>query len=231
MKADAALEGRHAARTRRDQRRGLGAHLVEELAGRVGIERVEPHVAAAHQLVGDRRRKEADGRADAGIGRHDHALHADLLGDARGMQRRAAAEGDQIVLVDDGAALDGVHARGTRHVLRHHLVDGVGRHARSRARGPRRRRARARPWPRSRSSAMRAAGEVVRIDRAQHDIGVGHGRMHAAAAVAGRARLGAGALRPHRHALQRIDARDRAAAGADLDHLDHRDAHRQARCP
>ena len=48
----AALEGRHAARARRDQRRRLRAHLFQELAGRRRIERVEAHVAAAHQLVG-----------------------------------------------------------------------------------------------------------------------------------------------------------------------------------
>ena len=68
-----------------------------------------------------------------------------------------------------------------------------------------------------------------RIDRAQHDIGIGHGRMPAAAAVAGGPRLGAGALRADRDPLQRIEPGDRAAARADLDHLDHRHAHRQAR--
>jgi hypothetical protein len=50
-----------------------------------------------------------------------------------------------------------------------------------------------------------------------------------AAAVAGRPRLGRRALGPDRNALQRVDPRDRAAAGADLDHFDHGNAHRQAR--
>ena len=61
------------------------------------IEGVEPHVAAAHQLEGDRRAQEPDGGAHAGVGRDDHAINAELFGDARGMQRRTAAEGDQIV--------------------------------------------------------------------------------------------------------------------------------------
>ena len=74
----------------------------------------------------------------------------------------------------------------------------------------------------------RAAGEVAGIDAAQHDVGIGHGGLGAAAAVARRAGLGAGALRADIDARQRIDRGDRAAAGADLDHLDHRDAQRQA---
>ncbi len=45
--------------------------------------------------------------------------------------------------------------------------------------------------------------------------------------IAGGPRIGAGAVRPDRDPVQPIDARDRAAAGADLDHLDDRDAQRQ----
>ena len=204
------------------------AHLVEQLAGRRRIERVEAHVAAAHQFERHGRREEADRRADAGIGRHDHALDADLLGHARGVQRRAATEGDQRVLV-----------RRRRRARPH----ARARHSPCSQTPSRRRRRRAisvdRPMPSatsrstapraaSTSSGDRAAGEMRRIDLAQHDIGVGHGGMPAAAAVAGRAGLGAGALGPDRDALQRIERGDRAAAGADLDHLDHRDAHRQA---
>ena len=51
----------------------------------------------------------------------------DLLGDARRMQRRRAAERDQRVLADDLAALDRMHARRARHVLAHHLVHGISR--------------------------------------------------------------------------------------------------------
>src|SRR6516165_10753811 len=49
----------------------------------------------------------------------------------------------------------------------------------------------------------------------------------AAAPVAHRSRLRAGAVRTDDDAPERVDARDRAAAGADLDHFDHRDAQRQ----
>src|SRR5215471_208204 len=49
----------------------------------------------------------------------------------------------------------------------------------------------------------------------------------AAASVTRRPWLRTGAVRTHDDAPQRIDARDRAAAGADLDHFDHRNAQRQ----
>ncbi len=68
---------------------------------------------------------------------------------------------------------------------------------------------------------------MLRIDPAEHQVGVGHRRV-AAAAVARRAGIGAGAVGTDRDAREAIDARDRTAARADLDHLDHRDAHRHA---
>ena len=42
-----------------------------------------------------------------------------------------------------------------------------------------------------------------------------------------RSRVCAGAFRSDFEKAERIDARDAAAAGADLDHVDHRDAHGQ----
>ena len=56
-----------------------------------------------------------------------HPRDAELLGDARRMQRRRTAERDQRVLADHLAALDRVHARRTRHVLADDLVHGIGR--------------------------------------------------------------------------------------------------------
>ena len=110
-----------------DQGARLGRHLIQQVRYSFDIERIEPSMTAAHQLIGDGRRKKSDGRADAGIGRNDHARDADLLGNAGSMQRRGAAEGDQGVLANDGAALDRMHAGGARHVLAHDLMHGVGR--------------------------------------------------------------------------------------------------------
>ena len=51
-------------------------------------------------------------------------------------------------------------------------------------------------------------GSIARIDHAERHIGIGHGRTQSAAGVTGGPRFGARALRPNRHALQRINLRD-----------------------
>src|SRR5579883_1683613 len=70
-----------------------------------------------------------------------------------------------------------------------------------------------------------AAREVVGIDIAEHDRGVGHRRLLAAAVVAGRAGLGAGGLRPDPQPARAVDPGDAAAAGADGVDVDHRHPH------
>ena len=143
------------------------------------------------------------------------------------MDGRGAAEGDHGAVLQLLAALDGVHARGIGHVLLDDLADAKRRVEALQAerRADRLVDGDARLVERE---LDRAAGEVGGIDAAQHDVGIGHGGLRAAAAVARRAGLGAGAFRADIDARQRIDRGDRAAAGADLDHLDHRDAQRQA---
>jgi hypothetical protein len=73
-----------------------------------------------------------------------------------------------------------------------------------------------------------AAEEEVGVDAAEHDVGVGGGGLAAAAAVAGRAGHGAGALRPDAQQPALVDPGDRAAAGADGADVDHRHLDRQA---
>ena len=70
--------------------------------------------------------------------------------------------------------------------------------------------------------------QLLRIEPAEQQIGVGDGRLGAAAAVADRAGIGAGAFRADLDQARGIDARDRAAAGADRMHRHHRhvDRHR-----
>ena len=60
-----------------------------------------------------------------------------------------------------------------------------------------------------------AAEEVIRVEHAEHQIGIGRGRLGAAAAVAGRAGRRAGAARADLQFAGRIDGRDAAAAGTD----------------
>ena len=73
-----------------------------------------------------------------------------------------------------------------------------------------------------------AAEEALGIEPAEHEIGVGDGRLGAAAAVADRPRRRAGALRTDMQALLLIEPGDRAAARADLDDVDHRRLDRKA---
>jgi hypothetical protein len=74
-----------------------------------------------------------------------------------------------------------------------------------------------------------AAEEVIRIEPAEHQVGVGHGGFGAAEAVADRPGLRAGTARSDLHQSgRRLDPRDRSAARADLDHVDDRHFQRQS---
>ena len=61
-----------------------------------------------------------------------------------------------------------------------------------------------------------AAKEIVGIDPAEHDVGVGHGRFTTTLPIADRARLGAGALRSDVDTAIGIAAGQAAASGPDL---------------
>ena len=73
-----------------------------------------------------------------------------------------------------------------------------------------------------------SAGKRSGIDAAEHDISVGHGRFCAASAVAHWAWIRACAVRSDDDPAESIDAGDRAAARADFDHFDHRNAQWQS---
>ena len=67
-----------------------------------------------------------------------------------------------------------------------------------------------------------AAQEERGIEPAKGQVGIGDGGLLAALAVADRPRIGARALRPHPQDAARVDPGDAAAAaGADLDEIDH----------
>src|SRR2546430_9203895 len=61
------------------------------------------------------------------------------------------------------------------------------------------------------------------VEVAEDEIGVGHGRLVAAPAVARRTGIGAGRIGADLEQPEGIDPGDRAAARPDFDHLDHRD--------
>ena len=88
---------------------------------------------------------------------------------------------------------------------------------------------RSRPRAPCRVEPHLAAEEISGIEPAQHQIGVGHRRLGAAAAVAGRAGHRARAARPDIEAVLVVEPGDRAAADADLENVDDVAADREAR--
>ena len=142
------------------------------------------------------------------------------------MQRGGTAKRDEGAAARVLAALDRMDAGGVRHVFVDDLADPEGGELDRQIErlgdlAPHRR------LGRTRIERHAPARKPGRIDAAEHQIGVGDGRRRAAAPVAGGTRIGPGAVRPDGNPLQPVDPRDRAAAGADLDHLDDRDAQRQ----
>ncbi len=67
-----------------------------------------------------------------------------------------------------------------------------------------------------------AADEIVLVDAAEREVGVGGGGIGAAAAIGGGAGDRAGRFRADMQLLELVDPGDRAAAIADLDQVDHR---------
>ena len=221
---------RFAGRTGGDDGARLGPHRVEQPVDRGGVEIVLALSETARDLEGDRRAQKTDRRTDARVHRHQHARHAELLREARGVQRRRAAEGDHGAALRDLAALDRMHSGCARHVLFDDFAHACGgpvrvqfeRHAdrfEQRALG---------------GSAIKrecAGGKRLRIDAPEGDVGIGDRGLAAAAAVAHGPGVGARALRADADPAERVQPRDRAAARADFDHLGHRDADRQAAAP
>ena len=174
-----------------------------------------------HDLVGDRRAQKPDRRADPGIRRHQHPVEAELVGHADSMQWRRAAERDQGAAARILAALDCVHAGGVGHVFVDDLADPEGGERLAQVER-RRDRLLHRLFGSVTIEGHAAAGKPEWVDTAKQEVGIGHGGRFAAAAITGRAGIGAGAVRTDGDALELVDPRDRAAAGADLDHLDDR---------
>ena len=153
----------------------------------------------AHQVDGERRHQEADRRADAGAGRHDDVGDAELLAQARGMDRARAAEGDQRDSGQVLAVLDRVHARGIAAMFSSTTSLMPRRRIRRRAAASVRAGSSTARCDRSRGrSVIAPPAKYAGIDAAEHEVGIGDGRLGAAAAVAGRAGLRAGAAADRR---------------------------------
>ncbi len=193
--------------------RGVGCH--QRLEHRA--HQVVAQIGGEHPPRRERRRRR----------RHDDARNAQLARHGDGVKRSAAAIRHQRVVARVEAALGRDAADGERHLdvgepddagggrvapeaERHAelLVDGAGG-----GRGLER---------------HRAPEEADGVDAAEHDVGVGHRGLGAAARVAHGAGIGARAPRTEGERAPRVDPGDGPAAGAHLLDVDHRDAHRVA---
>ena len=171
-------------------------------------------------------RQQAEGREIAGIGRHDAGLHVEQVHHRGRLRRPGAAERQQREAARIDAALDGHLADGVGLVPVGDLDDAVGEllgaHVAGQPGGER-----GDAGARALDVERDAAADQRRRNAAEHQIGVGDGRLVAAVRVAHRAGLGAGALRADLEMAFAGDPGDRAAAGADGLDVDHRDAHRE----
>ena len=136
-------------------------------------------------LVGD---GEPERRQDAARARHEHLRIPSSSASAQACSGPGAAEGDQREVTRVDAALDRDEPERARHLGVGDVDDGAA---------GRSRRAPGRP---RRSVEHDARREAVRGSRPRSEVRVGHRRLRAAAAVARRARLGAGALAGRRGA-------------------------------
>ena len=149
-------------------------------------------------------------------------LHAQGVGDLAGVLGAGAAEHGEAVFGDVVALLDRDLLDRVGHVLDRDLEEAVGEVLRALV-GLGREGLEFRPGgpgvKRPVGARAEDGGEEFRAQLAGHDIGVGD-RQRAAAAVGGRAGVGAGALRADPHAGA-VDLQDRAAArrhGVDVHH-------------
>ena len=139
------------------------------------------------------------------------------------MKAAGAAERDEGELARHPAALHGDDAEGAEHRLVDHAHDRAGGLLDAGAAGL--------GDPRDGGVGgvdvqLELAAEQARRQMAEDDVRVGHRRGRPAAAVAGRAGKGAGALRADPERSRRLgDVRDRAAARADAGDVDRRGAH------
>jgi hypothetical protein len=122
--------------------------------------------------------------------------------------------------------LGDVHARGVGHVLVDEVVDAPGEACDGEAGA-------LGEWAHGRLGCGEidghaAADEIGGVEVAEHQVGIGDRRLCAAPAVGGGARLGARADGPDLQEADVVEISDGAAAGADLDQLQGRDAHGQA---
>ena len=187
----------------------------------------QPARRGADVVVSKIREQHAEGREVPGRQRDDDGLHADLAGDLGGVQGPGAAighhgEARRVQPPLGGDALDRIgHGRrrnpeNTFGGLRNIKAERLGNLRRNG------------PFGGFPVQFHLAAQEAVRVQTAQHKIGVRHRRPVSAEAVTGRAGVRAGAFRPHVKGAGLVQKGEAAAAGADLEDIHHGDLNGQS---
>ena len=161
----------------------------------------------------------------SGSRRHDQGLDREAFGDRAAVERAGAPERHEREVAGVVAALHREHADRFRH---RGVADGVDAERRLREAAPHRLGEGADRALRRIGSQANAAGEPRRIEVAQHEARIGHGRGDSTAPVAGRAGIGARALRPDLEDSGVVEPRDAPASGTDGVHVDHRHPERIA---
>ena len=180
---------------------------------------------AAPQVVADVGQQQPQRGGHARMARDDDARDPEVGGDRAGVHRTGAAERGEREAARIVAAGDRHHAQRVGHVRvgdphdrRGGGLDGQPQRLGHRAIDRLARRLRVEPDA--------AAERPRRVERAEHEVGVGQRRVPAAGAVRGRARVGARAVRADRERAEAVDRGDRAAARADGEHVDLRQVDR-----
>ncbi len=174
----------------------------------------------------------ADGAAQraqhAGAFRDQHGADADFADDGRTVHRPRAAKSNESEITRIVAALDGQKARAARHVLVDHGQNSFGGFFDAQAHLFAKRLNRfARAFEIQRRAAFQT-NWIIRIDAAQHNVGVGDGGFCTAVAVTHGPRHRARAARSDLQNATAIHVSDAATARADGMHVDHRQAQRNA---
>ena len=202
----------------------LAALLFQRRKARVDARPVDllelAHVAE-HEIERHRRGQAAQRRENAGPDRHAHVADAEALCDIAHVGRSRATECQQREIPEIDALLGGVDRGRVRHVVVHDFIDA--------ARGTDGVDAEwlgdvlldGRGCPLWVEPHL-AAEEIVGVEVAEQQVGIGDRRRRAACPVAGRPGIGARAVGTDAQQAQRVDPGDAAAAGTDLDEVDRR---------
>ncbi len=205
----------------------LRRHLAVDLRERREIDRGEIGIERADEIVALVREQHAERGEVRGEERHHHLRDVQFARDCDHVQGARAARRHQGEVARIVALRDRDLAHGQRHLGDRDLDDRLRRRHRVEPEGLGDFRVDA-PQRTFGIELHLPAQKIIRIEAAKDHVGVGDGGLAAAAAIADGPGIGARALRSDLERAHVVAPGDRAAAGADLDHVDHRQHHRVA---